>query len=192
MTAVPRGSFMSLEEYFQLGERDPAKRYEFIDGQVTLLPRDTPNQSTIDANISQILLDALQGRPCLVFDEHTRVRLSAARYVYADIAVSCHPRDRGRVTSLDSPCLVGEILTPETAARDRNEKFIAYRDHMSIQEYMLVSSERPQVEVFCRERKNHWSYHIYEERDTVELSRLMIRFAVSALYSNVTFPTHRR
>jgi len=191
MTVKPERSAMSLEDYFHLQESDPVNRYEFIDGQVTQVPREAQSHTTISVNLARILQNALSGRPCLVFDMHTRIRLNRSRYVYADLAVSCHSQDRGRVTTLHAPCLVGEIISPETVTRDRNEKFIGYRDHASIQEYLLISADHPQIEVFRREGKNSWSYIIYHERDIVDLLRLMVHFPVSDLYKNVFFPIHK-
>ena len=54
-----------------------------------------------------------------------------------------------------NPCLLGEILSPGTAAYDRGEKFRLYRGIPGFQEYLLIDSTRVRAEVF---RKNDYGF----------------------------------
>jgi Uma2 family endonuclease len=82
---------------------------------------------------------------------------------------------------------VAEVLSPTTEARDRGQKSLQYRACPSIQEYLLISSEFPLVEVFRREKQGFWSLYSLELDDTIELTSLDLRFPVAELYQNTSF-----
>ena len=116
-----------------------------------------------------------------------RVRLSEERYVYPDASVSCNERDRGDVETIQSPRLVVEVLSPGTEAYDRGDKFGYYRSCPTIEEYVLVNTQRQAIEVYRKARPNLWTLHFFEPGDHVELASLNIRFLISSLYRNVVF-----
>jgi Uma2 family endonuclease len=101
--------------------------------------------------------------------------------------VSCDLRDRGAQEVICYPCLVAEVLSPTTEARDRGQKSLQYRSCPSIQEYLLISSEFPLVEVFRREKQGFWSLYTLGVEDTIELTSLGLRFPVAELYQNTSF-----
>lgn len=72
------------------------------------------------------------------------VKVPAELYcVCPDVTVSCDSCDRGTLEVIRYPCLVAEVLSPTTEARDRGQKSLQYRACPSIQEYLLISSEFP-------------------------------------------------
>src|SRR5438477_9684970 len=111
----------------------------------------------------------------------------AAHRVCPDVTVSCDPRDRGAQEAIRYPSLVAEVLSPTTEARDRGQKSLQYRSCPSIQEYLLISSEFPLVEVFRREKQGFWSLYTLRLDDTIELASLGLRFPVVELYENTSF-----
>jgi Uma2 family endonuclease len=64
---------------------------------------------------------------------------------------------------------------------------LQYRSCPSIQEYLLISSEFPLVEVFRREKQGFWSLYTLALDDTIELTSLGLRFPVAELYQNTSF-----
>lgn len=54
------------------------------------------------------------------------------------------------------PCLIVEVLSERTEAFDRGDKFSNYRQLESLQEYVLISQTRQQVEVFRRNAEGLW------------------------------------
>ncbi len=187
MMALPHRPKMSVEEYLQL-DRNSEERYEFIDGHAYMLAGGTADHATISANVISLLRSLIRGSSCRVYTSDMRVCISETRYVYPDASVSCDPRDRGTVDILRYPRLVIEVLSPSTEAYDRGKKFGYYRTCPTIQEYVLVDSQRPVVEVFRRERNNFWVYHAFEPGDGVELMSLGVNLFVSAVYEDVAFP----
>src|SRR5947209_6793405 len=104
---------MTVEEYLTLDRASEDVRYEYIDGIITMLAGGTVNHSGICANIIGELIIALRGKHCRVFTSDLKVSVSATRYVYPDVSVSCDQRDlQEKGDILYSPCVVIEVLSP--------------------------------------------------------------------------------
>src|SRR5205807_4906161 len=125
---------------------------------------------------------------CRVYNSDARVQLYEKRYVYPDASVSCDERDRGTGDTISSPRTVVEVLSPSTEAYDRGRKFIYYRSCPTIEEYVLVDTQRQAVDVYRRATNTLWTLHIFGPHDQVELASLKISFPIAALYENVTLP----
>ena len=188
MSALPRRSTMSVEEYLQLDRDSPESRYEYIDGHVTMLAGGTLNHATISLNMASILRSLLRGRSCRVFTSDARVRLSETRYVYPDVTVSCNPQDRGQFDVVQSPHVIVEVLSPSTEDYNRGRKFTYYRECSTIKEYVLVNTQQQEVEVCRREKNDLWSFHVFGNGSHVELLSLNVQFPVAAVYEDVEFP----
>ncbi len=188
MVADSHRLFMSVEEYLELDRGSLDARYEFIDGVVTMLAGGTADHSTISINVISLLRDLLRGGPCRVYNSDLRVRLAETRYVYPDASISCDSDDRGQIDTVQSPCLVVEVLSPSTEAYDRGKKFRYYQSSSTIQEYVLVSTQEQAVDVYRRATDNLWTLHPFGPDDEVELKSINVRFPIASVYENVTFP----
>ena len=177
---------MSVEEYFELEENNPDTRYEYLDGYAYMMSGGSANHATISGNIYAILRSLLRGGPCRVYNSDMKVRVSEERYFHPDVTVSCDPRDRGVADLIQSPCLVVEVLSPSTEARDRGRKLQCYLACLSIEEYLLVDSRSMRIEIYRKEQKK-WIYDAFEADDEVELSSLDVRFPVAGAYEDVIF-----
>ncbi|TMD64071.1 MAG: Uma2 family endonuclease [Chloroflexi bacterium] len=178
---------MSPEEYLTLVEQDPEHAYEYLDGRVYMMTGGSPDHSIIGSNLNGLLQAFLRGRRCIVYNSDVYVQLSEQYRVCPDVTVSCDPRDRGAQEVIRYPTLVGEVLSPTTEARDRGLKSFQYRSCPSIEEYLLISSEFPLVEVFRREKQGFWSLYTLGLGDIIELTSLGLRFPVAELYQNTSF-----
>lgn len=188
MTAFPHSAPLSVEEYLRLDNEDNEARYEYVDGQMFMLAGGTPDHAKISANLIGILYGLLAGHTCSVYTSDVRVSLSSTRYLHPDISVSCDERDQEQGEMIEYPCLVIEVLSPSTEARDRGRKLAYYRNCPSIREYALVDPHYPSVELFRRERGNLWTYCVFGREDEVEFTSLGVRFPVSNIYRNVVLP----
>ena len=178
---------MSPEEYLTLVEQDPEHAYEYLDWRVYMMTGGSPDHSIIGSNLNGLLQAFLRGRRCIVYNSDVYVQLSEQYRVCPDVTVSCDPRDRGAQEVIRYPTLVGEVLSPTTEARDRGLKSFQYRSCPSIEEYLLISSEFPLVEVFRREKQGFWSLYTLGLGDIIELTSLGLRFPVAELYQNTSF-----
>lgn len=177
---------MSFEEYLSLVEQDADHAYEYLDGRVYLMTGGTPDHAIIGSNLNGLLQAFLRGRRCIVYNSDVYVQLSEDYRVCPDVTVSCDPRDRGAQEVIRYPSLVAEVLSPSTEARDRGQKSVQYRSCPSIQEYLLISSEFPLVEVFRREKQGFWSLYTLKLGDMIELNSLGLRFPVAEVYLNTS------
>ncbi len=185
MFAQPDRSRMSIEAYLHLDQESQGERYEYIDGYAYMLAGGTANHSTISVNITSQLNSLLSDDSCRVYNSDMKVHLFETRYVYPDVTVSCDERDRGTVETLRYPRLVIEVLSQSTEGYDRGLKFEYYRACSTIDEYVLVETQRQAVDVYRRARKDLWTLHFFRAGDTVELASVNISLPMSALYKNV-------
>jgi len=153
MVTVRRPRLLTLSEYLSL-ERSAPSRSEYVRGEIYAMTGGTARHSLISANTIRALGNRLDNNRCRVFDSNLRLWVEAADLVtYPDVMVVC-----GKVQFLDdkpadtvaNPAVVVEVLSPSTEAFDRGDKFAAYRLVPSLRHYVLVSQDRPQVEVFTR------------------------------------------
>ncbi|HEX4205497.1 MAG TPA: Uma2 family endonuclease [Ktedonobacteraceae bacterium] len=84
---------------------------------------------------------------------------------------------------MKSPHLIIEVLSPGTEAFDRGLKFERYQARASVQEYVLVSTERRTVEVFNR-RGKLWVYQLYRANQQFDLTNLDLHLTMDDLYRN--------
>jgi Uma2 family endonuclease len=188
MAALPRRSTLSVEQYLELDRGSIETRYEYVDGHAIMMAGGTLDHAAIGANIISILRNSLRGSSCRVFTTDARVRISATRYFYPDVSVSCDAQDRGRVDIVQFPRLIVEVLSPSTEATDRGRKLTYYCQCPTVQEYMLINYQYPMVELYRREKSTLWTYHVFEEDAEVELASLGIRFPVISVYEDIVFP----
>jgi len=189
MIAQPQHLKMSVEAYFALDRESKGARYEYIDGYAYLLAGGTPIHALIAANLIAEIKTRLRGSPCQVYTSDAKVRLSQSRYVYPDVTVSCDERDRLQEAEvLQYPRLVIEILSASTEAYDRGNKSSYYRACPTIQEYLLISTQRSSVEVYRRTTEKLWTLYPSERGEQVELASIGVTLPVAAIYENVNLP----
>lgn len=185
MVAQPSRSKMSVEEYLAFDRDSRENRYEFIDGSVYMLAGGTLTHARIIANSIRELGNALRNGSCSVYTSDARVRLSEKRYVYPDITVTCDARDEDGNDILLYPRLVIEVLSKSTEAYDRGDKFDFYRSCPTIEEYVLVNTQRMAIEVYRREQHPFWRLSPFKVDDIVELVSIGVSLPIAAIYENV-------
>ncbi len=147
------------EEYLEIERQEPI-RSEYYYGEMFAMAGNTREHSRIVFDLVGELRGALKGGQCEGFSADMRVKVSAAAYFYPDVVVVCgEPKfeDTGQDTLID-PTLVIEVLSKSTEAFDRGEKFRLYRGLDSVRQFVLVSTDRAQVECFSREPDGHWRF----------------------------------
>jgi Uma2 family endonuclease len=188
MATNPQDRQISVEEYLELDCAAMDVRYEYIDGHVYAMSGGTIEHSWLAMNIVRLLDEQLQSGPCRVFNSDMRVQINKGRYVYPDATVSCDVSDAqtGNQT-LHSPHLVVEVLSPSTELFDRGTKFGYYQECESLEEYVLIGSQRQVIEVFRREGEK-WTYRHYRPDQAVVLESLDITLSFADIYARVRVP----
>jgi Uma2 family endonuclease len=130
----------------------------------------------------------MRGRGCKTLNSDCRVQIvGSAKYVYPDVSVTCDDRDKTTNQYITYPCLIIEVLSPNTEAYDRGNKFKMYRNNPSLQEYVLVSAEAIEIELFRRTDTNDWRIINYQAGDTVELKSVDLTFPIEQIYEEIVF-----
>ncbi len=184
--ALEHQQAMTVEEYFQLEENDPETCYEYIDGHVYAMAGGTANHDTIKSNIQRMLWQLLRGSNCRTYSSDMKVYVTETRYFHPDVTVTCDPRDRGKVQTIQSPRLVVEVLSPTTELTDRTWKLKNYCAHPMIEEYVLIDSRSLKIESYHKEQ-NHWIYETFEQTDEIPLYSLGVHFPFADAYADVEF-----
>ncbi len=183
--ALPEYRWVSVEEYLAIDNASDV-RFEYAHGQLRMLAGGSRNHALIAHNLHGLLHDQLRGTPCVAYTSDMRVQVAQDRYYYLDVTVSCDENEEEN--ALHSPRVVFEVLSPSTEAIDRTEKLEAYRELASVEDYVLVSSERQAVEVHHRDRKqNYWITRIYGPADTVKIESLNAEFLMNEIYERTRF-----
>ena len=125
------------------------------------------------------------------YASNLRVTVMAANFsTYPDVMVACGephvtPFDKNSITN---PSAIFEVLSPSTEAYDRGEKWARYRRLDSLQEYLLVSQDKPEVEQYVRQESGLWSYKAVEGLEAASvLTVLGVTLPLSGIYDGVTF-----
>lgn len=148
----PRINLADFEE--MLLKRPEHEKWELIDGRVIKsIVGARWEHHRIISNVDFTLQAHLRGRnsPCRVFRETFFLSKDAADLnALPDIMVFCGKLEP-RQTSVDSPLIVIEVLSPGTESNDRLTKRIAYQRLESLQTYVLIERDRVLVDVYRRE-----------------------------------------
>jgi len=183
---------MTIEEYLAF-ERGSELRHEFHDGEVVAVTGGTLNHSQVISNLVACLASALQSTTSRVLSQSMRVRIpNSRRYVYPDaVVVVDEPKlEDEQHDTLLNPSTIIEVLSSSTEAYDRGEKFGYVRRIPSLQEYILVSQDRPRVERFAlNATTGQWVVEDAVEgiEQSVRLSSLNITLPLRDIYRQVRF-----
>ena len=161
-------------------------RYEYIDGEVYGMTGGTLPQSEIAGNLIALLKTHLRGKGCRVIGSDAKIGITDdGSFLYADVSVTCDPRDRTALKYACYPSLIAEVLSPSTEAYDRGGKFALYRRLESCNEYVLISSEAIGVKIFRLNEKGKWELTPYTQDDEIHLTSIDLCFPIERLYEDI-------
>lgn len=151
--------YVSYAEYLELEAKSPTK-HEWLDGVIYDMAGGTIEHARLALSVGRMLGNQLVGKRCCAFGSDLKIRVPATGLcTYPDLSVIC-----GRVeadpesptTVALNPTVLVEVLSDSTEAYDRGEKFAHYRRIPSLREYVLVSQDKPLIEVFRKNEAGLW------------------------------------
>lgn len=151
MQAALRHDHVSVEEYLAAEELSDV-RHEYLGGMVYARGGETRAHNQIVGNLYAAIRQHLRRGPCRLYVSDIRVNLDLREdeyYYYPDIVVTCDPKD-DHPRFVRYPKLLIEVASPATQRADRREKFFAYTSLESLEEYVLVAQDTPEVIAFRR------------------------------------------
>jgi Uma2 family endonuclease len=185
--ALPRQHWFSVEDYHQIEENNPDRKFEYVDGQVFEKSSETFEHSQITINLTREIGTHLRRRACQVAnsDMHVLPLGTDDPSYLPDITVTCNPEDYQRGSkAIRSPRLIIEVLSPDTFRIDSGEKRLAYQACPTVQEYVMVNSQRQEVEVLRRGTDGTWEKTMYLANETVQFLSIELSIAVSDIYED--------
>lgn len=148
-------AYITEQDYLE-GEKTAEFRHEYVDGQVYAMAGTSIRHNDIALNIAFALRAATRGTPCKVNASDVKVRAQRSKaYYYPDVIVGCQ-RDEADEYYLEKPCLIVEVTSKSTEWKDFTEKLIAYQKLASLQVYLIVAQDQPQVTLFYRDAEGAW------------------------------------
>lgn len=181
-------SYLSADDYLVM-EASARVKHEYVDGEIYAMSGASERHNRIALNAAFHFRAAARGGPCGVFIADMKLRLSARNsFYYPDVMVVCRPEDDHPLYKT-APCILVEVLSPSTAASDRREKWLAYRDLESLTAYLLVDAEQRRVDYYQRDEAGAWHQGVLEEDELVRLrcGGLEVPLGLDDLYEDVRF-----
>lgn len=180
---------MTIEEYLEW-EPQQDIRYEYVNGEVFAMTGGTIPHNDIALNLYTALRPHLRSRGCRANVSDVKVQVSPkSPYYYPDVIVSCDSQDLNARKFIQNPTLIAEVLSSGTSAKDRGEKFTYYLTIPTLQEYILIDSEKISVERYSRGEGRMWLYYPYQAGDIITLSSIEFSCPIELLYESVVFET---
>ncbi len=181
---------LTPEEYL-VRERAASFRSEYYRGEMFAMAGARFEHTLIKDNIAAEARGQLRGGPCRVVTSDLRVKVSATGlYTYPDLVIVCDEpqfEDDVRDTLLN-PRAIGEVLSESTEKYDRGAKFRHYQKVPSVQEYVLISQDRPLVERYLRQADGTWQYQSFEGlAETFAFASVPVQIPLAEIYHSVTF-----
>ncbi len=176
---------ISVADYLA-GEQVAEVRHEYVAGQVFAMVGATRGHNLVALNIASFLRRHLSGSPCSTYMSDMKVRIEAAdAFYYPDVMVSCETLPLDAIY-LEQPILIVEVLSPSTENIDRREKRLNYQKLPSLREYILVSPDVMQVEVYRRQGDGFSGLDCYDSMDeAVALTSVDARIPLAEIYAGV-------
>ena len=184
-TALRKPNRVSEQEYLEFENASPL-RHELVGGVIYGMVGGTDRHNLICGNFFATLYAQLRP-PCQTFSAQMKLRVETAddvEYFYPDVFVSCDPTDRATLYR-ERPGLIIEVLSDSTEKDDRWGKLLAYRQIPSLQEYIIVAQDVPQVEIM--RRRASWKPEFVFLEDVCSLESVRLAIPVRDIYRDIPF-----
>ena len=190
MSSAPALKKMSVDEYLSF-EETTLEKHEFYQGEVFAMAGASVNHNRIVRNTIAILDNFLREKHCEVFPSDLKIYIEEyGLFNYPDLSIVCGVIEKwnDRNDTITNPVVIIEVLSKDTEAYDRGNKFRFYRAIPTLKEYILISSTEMLVEKFSLQHNRLWSL-LPNDKVSGELVIDAIGFScpLKELYRDVAF-----
>jgi Uma2 family endonuclease len=176
----------SYEDYLRMLAVSDLK-LEYCEGTVFAMAGGTPTHARLIMRAARLIGASLKA-PCDLYSSDLMIRIDSLDLsTYPDTSVVCgpvvpSPLDRNACTN---PSILVEVTSRGTGDYDRGDKLSSYKQLPSLQSVVIISHRTKRVTVVARTPKG-WDAHEARGSEDGVLSNPDVRFAVDALYDDVT------
>jgi len=180
-------TYITEDEYLS-GEKEADIRHEYVNGHIYAMAGASKRHNRIARNFITRMADAADKQNCETYFSDIKVRSEKYKtYYYPDIVLSCDGDDENDYF-LEKPCLIVEVTSASTMRKDYLEKALSYQAIDSLQAYLIVAQDKPQVDMLTRNADQSWELQQFSELENViTLPCLEIPLILEEIYSGVTF-----
>lgn len=187
---APEIKHFTEKEYLEI-ERLALDKHEFYKGEIFAMSGASIPHNMIAMNCYVDLGTKLKGKNCKPFGSDLRIHIPKnTLYTYPDISIVCGDIETtdDKFDTVTNPSVIIEILSESTKNYDKGGKFTLYREIDSLQEYILIDSERIMIEKFTRNLDNSWQLNEYKAiEQNFRITTVAIEMNLSDIYAGVTF-----
>jgi Uma2 family endonuclease len=174
---------------YLLRERRAEYKTEYYSDELRAMTGASRAHNRIVFRLAAMLEPVLRARGCEGYAGDMRVRVErTGAYVYPDVVVACgEPRfEDAELDTLLNPTVVIEVLSRTTEDYDRGRKWEHYRRIPSLRHYVLISQERPRMEVDTLQDSGLWRHVLIEGMEAeVTLEEIGFTFHLAELYQGL-------
>lgn len=140
---------------FLAWDGEPDVHYELVNGRIVAMAPPSYDHGRIVLRIGRRLLERLPAGCEPIAPAGVRIPNRDDAYYEGDLVVTCSPQ-KPRTSWIEHPTLIVEILSPSTRTHDRGNKTPDYATIPSVQDILLVDSQRRWVQHWSRQADDVW------------------------------------
>ena len=183
-------TYISQEEYLNT-ERLALDKLEYFDGKVYFRGFKSFAHNEIFANTFGHIGIDFKGKSLKMFGSDLRIHIPKnTYYCYPEISIYSEEPIAidDNLDTATNPTVLFEIITPSAQINDQIVKFELYRAIDSLQEYLMINSEKVQVLKYSRNPDNSWLMIVYESlEDVFSIQSIGVELKLSDIYFDVNF-----
>ncbi|WP_428541637.1 Uma2 family endonuclease [Rhodopila sp.] len=162
---------------FLAWERAQELRFEFDGIQPVAMTGGSLAHNRITTRLTVALVQHVKS-PCEPLGPELKV-LTPGRVRYPDASIICSEPDED--SDIVSPTVVFEVMSPSTALTDRRVKAMEYAAVATIQSYVMLETDRPEITV--RRRSSGWEAETIAGIDAnLDLPEAGVTIPLAAIY----------
>jgi Uma2 family endonuclease len=181
-----KSEHITPEEYLAT-ERGGLEKHEFYQGECFAMAGASRWHNLLAGRVFAALLQHLEGKPCTPYMADMRLHIEAQQhYVYPDVMVVCEEEAYVADDMVNDATIIIEILSPTAELYDRGRKFLHYQSVPSLREYVLISQDVLQVEIFRWKADGKWEYERFTHfSDILTFSAVQYYLGLEELYRSI-------
>ena len=183
-------NYISPEEYLET-ERAALEKHEYYQDEIFAMSGASLKHNKIFSNLFRDIAFKIKGKGCRPYGSNLRIHIPKnTLFTYPDISIICGEPDLtdDKFDTATNPSVIIELLSKSTRNYDKGEKFTLYRDIDSLQEYILVDTEKVYVEKHIRNADNNWQLTEYKTLDSsFIITTFSLSFLLKDIYEDLSF-----
>jgi Uma2 family endonuclease len=187
---------MTAEEYLARERatlREEGGKHEFFNGKLIEMAGATYNHNRIAKNSAFSLEKQFDlhntNHEATLSDTKVPSFLQNKNFFYPDVVIvdgkPIYIDDEKDIVA--NPQIIIEVLSDSTELFDRGEKFRSYRNLKSLQEYILVSSDKRCIEQYYRDENGKWQFGEVITEGSLKLNIAPFELDLEEVYRKVDF-----